>query len=55
MCGKEIVMGRLLTIEIKSPNRRFDLRGVLSERDLCEDCAEAIKEKVTGWKDASGE
>jgi hypothetical protein len=37
-------MGRFLTIEIKA--NRNDIRGSLSEQDLCEECAKKVKKMI---------
>lgn len=49
MCGNLIMMGRFLTIEIKA--NRNDIKGSLSERDLCEECAVSIRDAVLNWKE----
>ena len=49
MCGNLIMMGRFLTIEIKA--NRNDIKGSLSEQDLCEECAVSIWDAVLKWKE----
>lgn len=49
MCGNLIMMGRFLTIEIKA--NRNDIKGSLSEKDLCEECAVSIRDTVLTWKE----
>ena len=44
MCGNLIMMGRFLTIEIKA--NRDGIKGSLSERDLCEECAQKAREMI---------
>lgn len=43
------MMGRYLTIEIKA--NRNDIKGSLSEKDLCEECAVSIRDAVLKWKE----
>lgn len=43
------MMGRFLTIEIKA--NRNDIKGSLSECDLCEECAVSIRDSVLKWKE----
>lgn len=50
MCGNLIMMGRYLTIEIKA--NRNDIKGSLSERDLCEECAQKVREFVIKYEDS---
>lgn len=43
------MMGRFLTIEIKA--NRNDIKGSLSEKDLCEECAQEVREFVIKYED----
>lgn len=55
MCDSQIFMGRYLTVEIKGGSGRHDLRGELSEKDLCEDCAVSLRDAVLMWEEKDNE